>query len=398
SRQVVIGRDTRGSGTAIFDALASGFSKNITVWNLGIVTSPLLSKAVVETKSEFGLMITASHNPACDNGVKIFGSHGEKIDKEFEAKLESEIDRLRDEDIPSLKASVKEVQVKPRYVVSPEIKNHFRKVVIDSANGSALKFAQQAYDFESTIGLGDHPDGTNINQDCGSEHPEALQAAVHRAGAAFGIAHDGDGDRVLMCDEGGAIVPGEVLLGLIAIDLQQQGRLKNSAIVTTAMSNQGLARSLEKYGIKVLLSDVGDRNVAAMMQQEGCNLGGESSGHIIFSDAAPTSDGIQTALLFLEAVAHLNVSLKKCSEIIALLPQKVCSLPVRQKIPITELPELNNIIQFEAEQLRDQGKVFVRYSGTEPKLRLLVEAPTEQLAAQILTKIRNGVVNCKKIA
>lgn len=395
-KQVMIGRDTRASGTAILEALAHGFSENVVVLDLGIVTSPLLSKAVRDSQSDFGLMITASHNPASDNGVKIFDAQGEKIQKTLESELELAIDQLQDADA-SL-SQIRTIHVQPKYVLPKTVRKRFPKVVIDGANGSVVEFACQAYDFEHVTWIGNCPDGTNINQNCGSEHPEALQTAVRQMGASLGIAHDGDGDRVLMCDETGKIISGEAILGIIAIDLQKQRLLKGNAIVTTEMSNQGLIQSLEPYGIQVFLSDVGDRNVAAVMHEKGCVLGGENSGHVILFNEAPTSDGIQTALHFLEAVTRLDIPLSEVDRVITLLPKKMCSLPVRQKIPLTELPELNNIIQFEAEQLRNQGKVFVRYSGTEPKLRLLVEAPTERLAEEILTKIRNGVVNCKKIA
>lgn len=394
-RVLVIGRDTRKSGTEIKDVLIRAFPGDIKIIDVGIVSSPLLSRSVVDFQADLGIMITASHNPASDNGVKIFDQFGNKITESLEREIEKIIDQLQSVTL-SDKAVVSE-DIEGKYFLPQEVRERFAKVVVDCANGSAVKFAKHSYQFPQTIWIGDAPDGENINDHCGSEYPKNLAEKVKQSGAALGIAHDGDGDRVLLCDQNGNIIPGEAILGLIAIYLKRQNKLNQDTIVTTPMSNRGLSQSLEKYGIRVELSDVGDRNVAEKMRLLGCNLGGENSGHIIFTDKAPTSDGIQTALLFLQALVDLDIMPSDVEKMIQLLPKKTLNIRVREKVPLDEVPEVNNVIQNELKNLGDRGKIFVRYSGTELKLRILVEATTEEFAGKIIKNIKNSIVNCNKI-
>jgi phosphoglucosamine mutase len=394
-RRVVIGRDTRASGTKIKSFLINGFSPSTEFFDCAIVTSPLLSRAIAETGADFGLMITASHNPPENNGVKIFNCFGEKITIEEEEDLEQLMDSFAGP-IESHGHQIVSYDIRPRYEMAQDIWDLFPRVAVDCANGAATKFAKESYRFREIDWLGDRPNGQNINANCGSEYPELLCQTVCQNGSDLGIAHDGDGDRLLLCDRFGTILPGEVILGIIAIFLEETGHLHGHQLVTTAMSNGGLRISLERYGIGVTDAEVGDRNVAETMHMLGCNFGGECSGHVLFFDEGPTSDGIQTALLFLKAITFLKISPENACQLISLLPRKSCNILVRKKIPLTELPGLSGLIQMERERIGKSGKVFVRYSMTEPKLRLLVEAEDGTLVGDVMDVLKNNIENCKE--
>ncbi|MDR2372191.1 MAG: hypothetical protein LBD60_03535 [Puniceicoccales bacterium] len=395
-KRIVIGRDTRASGVAIKNFLVRGFSSDVEIFDCAVVTSPLLSRAVVDTGTDLGLMITASHNPPEDNGIKILNHLGEKITEKEEEELEQLMDSFADP-IENHGHQVLSYIVRPRYEMGRDIWDRFPRVAIDCANGAAVAFAKENYRFRRVDWLGDRPDGRNINTGCGSEYPELLCRTVRQNGADLGIAHDGDGDRLLLCDRYGEILPGEIILGVIAIFLEKTGKLHEHQLVTTAMSNGGLSIALDHYGIGVIDAEVGDRNVAEMMRKVSCNFGGEHSGHVLFFDGAPTSDGIQTALLFLRAIAFLNISPENTRQLIPLLPRKSCSIPVKQKIPLAELPTLSGLIQTQRERITKNGKIFLRYSGTEPKLRLLIEAEEEALAENVMSVLRNSIENCEEI-
>ncbi|MDR0590394.1 MAG: hypothetical protein LBG09_00865 [Puniceicoccales bacterium] len=394
--RVIIGRDPRLSGKAIKNFLIAGFSAGVEIVDAGIVTSPLLSRAVGATGSDFGLMITASHNPAADNGVKIFDRAGAKLSRGAEVQIESLMDGI---------AAIARNRghrivthcVAGEYVSGGRIFKNFSKVVIDCAHGAAVEFARKSYRFPAIDWIGDAPDGGNINGRCGSEYPELLAREVCERGADLGIAHDGDGDRLLLCDGSGNILPGEIILGIIAIYLQNMGHLAGQKMVTTLVSNGGLALALEERGIGVGYSDVGDRNVAEKMRDLGCNLGGESSGHVIFSDRAPTSDGIQTALLFLEAVDCLRIPPAEMAKFVPLFPKISCDIVVKKKIPLEQLPEIGDSIAAWERRLGGEGKIFIRYSGTENKLRLLVEASSMPLAEKIMKNLKNNIESSNKI-
>jgi phosphoglucosamine mutase len=395
-KRVVIGRDTRASGVAIKNFLVRGFSSDVEIFDCAVVTSPLLSQAVVDTGADLGLMITASHNPPEDNGIKILNHLGEKIMEREETDLEQGMDSFFDP-VENYGHRIVPYSVQPRYEMAQDIGDRFPHVVVDCANGAAVTFAKASYRFRKVDWLGDRPNGRNINAGCGSEYPELLCRTVRRSGADLGIAHDGDGDRLLICDRYGEILPGEIILGIIAIFLEKTGHLRGHQLVTTAMSNGGLSIALGRYGIGVTDAEVGDRNVAETMRTVGCNFGGEHSGHVLFFDGAPTSDGIQTALLFLKAIAFLNVLPENTRQLIPLLPRKSCNIPVKQKIPLAKLPTLSGLIRTERERINKNGKIFLRYSGTEPKLRLLIEAEDEALAENVMNVLKNNIENCKEI-
>ncbi|MDR1590389.1 MAG: hypothetical protein LBR92_00050 [Puniceicoccales bacterium] len=394
-KRIVIGRDTRASGVEVVNFLTNGLPQNTEIFDCAVITSPLLSRAVVETEADLGLMITASHNPSDDNGVKILNRFGEKITEKEEFELEKWMDLLPDF-VENRNHRVVAHAVRPCYKMAQAVWDRFPRAAIDCAHGAAVEFAKASYRFRQMDWLGDRPDGRNINAGCGSEWPELLCRTVRQNGADLGIAHDGDGDRVLFCNRFGEILQGEIVLGIIAIFLEKIGNLRRHRVVTTAMSNGGLRISLERRGVEVIDAEVGDRNVARAMREFGCNFGGESSGHVLFFDGAPTSDGIQTALLFLEAVAFLGISLEDTCQIISLFPQKSCNIKVKYKIPLTKFPVLSELIRGERERIGKNGKIFIRYSGTEPKLRLLVEAEDGILAEDVLGVLENGIRNYKE--
>ncbi|MDR2200632.1 MAG: hypothetical protein LBN94_00750, partial [Puniceicoccales bacterium] len=249
-KRVIMGRDTRISGEAIRQFLIDGFPQSVEILDGGILTSPLLSRSVEHTKSDLGLMITASHNPAADNGVKIFDRAGMKLPQRDEEGIETVMDEIGKE-VRNRGHRIVGYEVSASYTMGDEIFQKFDKVVIDCANGAAIEFAKKAYRFPEVEWLGVTPDGSNINAHCGSEYPSSLIEKVKDRGAHLGIAHDGDGDRLLLCDGKGKIIPGEAILGIIAIYLGCIGRLSNRKIVTTLMSNQGLERTLKTYDIGV---------------------------------------------------------------------------------------------------------------------------------------------------
>ncbi|MDR1303489.1 MAG: hypothetical protein LBJ81_02615 [Puniceicoccales bacterium] len=394
--QVIIGRDPRLSGEAIKNFLIAGFSAGVEIVDAGVVISPLLSRAVSATESDFGLMITASHNPAADNGVKIFDRAGAKLSRGAELQIELLMDGIA-ASIENRGHKITTYRVAGDYAADGKIFKNFSKVVIDCAHGAAVEFARKNYRFPAIDWIGDAPDGGNINGRCGSEYPELLAREVCERRADLGIAHDGDGDRLLLCDGSGNVLPGEIILGIIAIYLQNINTLARQKIVTTLASNGGLALALRERGIGVCYADVGDRNVAEKMGDLGCNFGGERSGHVIFSDRAPTSDGIQSALLFLEAVDYLRISPAEIAGFMPLFPEKSCDIIVKEKIPLEQLPGLSDSVAAWERRLGGEGKIFIRYSGTENKLRLLVEAKSSPLAEKIMKDLKNNIESCNKI-
>jgi phosphoglucosamine mutase len=395
-RRVAIGRDTRASGVEIKNFLTECFAPATEILDCGVVTSPLLSRAVVDTGANLGLMITASHNPACDNGVKILNNFGEKITIKEEVDLEQLMDFFSNP-VENCDHPTVSYDVQPNYEMAHDFFNLLPHVAIDCANGAAVNFAKKIYHFNRIDWLGDQPNGQNINEYCGSEHPELLCQNVLKNHANLGIAHDGDGDRLLLCDRNGVVLPGEIILGVIAIFLEKTNKLQKHRLVTTAMSNEGLRLSLGRYGIRVIDAEVGDRRVAEKMRELGCNFGGESSGHVLFFDKTPTSDGIQAALLFLKAIAFLKISPEDTHQLIKLLPQKSCNISIGKKVPLEEFSTLRAIIEKERERIGSRGKIFIRYSGTEPKLRLLVEAESENLAENIMSILKSNIEKCNEI-
>lgn len=380
---VVLGRDTRASGTALRNALICGLNQHaVYVHDGGIVPTPAVAYAVREQGADLGVVISASHNPASDNGVKLFDAQGTKLSPEQEAAIEAIVERETwvPDSLPAPKFY--ELDVAAFYVnyLRSLMDQHCLKkwsVVLDTANGATWQTSPSVFErWSAELHLmGNEPDRQLINDRVGSEYPEKLAQTVLEKGAQIGIAHDGDGDRLVVCDEKGQVVPGDVLLALFGMYAMRAGKLASNTLVATIHSNSGLDRALASVGAKIERVDVGDRNVAKRMREIGANIGGESSGHIIFSDWATTGDGLLAAAKLIELMSQTGKSLSELSGEVTLNPQRTKNLGVREKPQLESLQHLQLEKQSIEEQLGATGRVLIRYSGTEPKIRLLVEGP-----------------------
>ncbi|MEM7790187.1 MAG: phosphoglucosamine mutase, partial [Verrucomicrobiota bacterium] len=363
------------------DALTLGLNEfGMLVHDLGIVPTPAVAQAVLDNQADLGISITASHNPSSDNGIKLFDWSGSKLTVETEEKIEALIDEApAAPDDPPLPRSY------PQEAASFYI-NYLRslmhhdclqgwKIVVDLANGATCETTPAVFKHwgAELVVIGANPDGENINRDVGSEHPEKLVEAVRSHGAQIGIAHDGDGDRLVVCDEKGELLDGDVLLGLFGIYALRSGSLRTRTIVATIQSNLGLDYAIRQEGGEVERVDVGDRNVAHRMRDIGSNIGGESSGHIIFSDFATTGDGLLAAVKLIELLCKTRKSLSEIRKEVRLFPQESASLKVAVKEPLETLETLQKAVSEIEAAFGDEGRVLIRYSGTEPKIRLLVE-------------------------
>lgn len=389
--RVLIGRDPRASGPALLAALARGVAAaGLTPVSLGIVPTPAVSRAVRTEGAPLGVVITASHNPAADNGIKFFGPGGLKLTDDDEAAIEARLP----ETVPAGAGPVAEADARTGYLaacqalLSPGALRGWR-LVLDTAHGATCGTSPavlRALGAE-VIGLGDAPDGTNINAGVGSEHPAALSAAVRAQGARLGIAHDGDGDRCVLCDEQGGVLDGDEILTLLALDALRRGRLAGKLLVVTVQSNLGVEAALEAAGGRVVRTPVGDRQVIARMLADGAVLGGESSGHVICADVAPTGDGLVAALRVIEVMLATGRPLTELRRVLQKFPQVTAALTVREKRPLAELPGLGAAIRAVEAELGARGRVLARYSGTEPKLRLLVEGPDDGAVQTALARL-----------
>jgi phosphoglucosamine mutase len=386
-QHILLGRDTRPSGESLQNAFAQGLQDHgFNPLDAGIIPTPALANAVMNGKLCMGAMITASHNPSQDNGFKLFSGEGEKLSTQEENLIESQIDlsknlATRTVDLPKHNALEEYVGRTVGFFPDGFLKGY--KVVADLANGATIGTTTKVLAHFGAEVLSMHEGEGIINENSGSEHPKLMQEKVRQTGSHFGLAHDGDGDRVVFADEKGFIIHGDQILGLLALDAGSKSSLKGEGLVATEHSNSGLEESLMKHGLKLFRSPVGDRNVAALMKEKGCNLGGESSGHVVSSDYLPTGDGLYTALLVAHAMARNSKTLQELARSIILWPSKVGALTVKEKIPLAEKPELVKSLEIAQLQLGQQGRILLRYSGTEPKIRLLVEGKQEKLVTEI---------------
>lgn len=384
--RAVIGRDTRDSGPLLVAALIRGLQeRGVCVQDAGVLPTPAVARAVLTEGADLGIAVTASHNPASDNGIKLFNAEGCK----YTESCELEIEALLEAAPPGGEGVAPPPEAEPLDAATPYVDTIRAllpanclagwKIVLDLANGATAGTSPAVFrHWGGELHLiGDQPDGGNINCGVGSEYPGKLGAKVREVGACMGIAHDGDGDRLVVCDEQGEAVAGEVLLALLGIDALKQQALKNNTLVTTVHSNLGLDRAIREAGGRVERVGVGDRNVAQRMRELGCNFGGESSGHIIFSDDATTGDGLLAVVKLIELMLRCAKPLSELRKQVMLFPQKTLNLEVGQKIPLARLSRLPEAIAAASRALGENGRVLVRYSGTEAKLRLLVEGQDE---------------------
>ena len=394
--KILVGKDTRRSGYMIENSIVSGLTAiGYDVIQIGPMPTPAIAFLTEDMRCDAGIMISASHNPYYDNGIKFFDKKGNKLSQ----ILEEEIEKRYFENNFEFKTG-KEIgkskridDVIGRYIV--HIKSSFPKeinlsgmrIVIDTANGAAYKVAPTIFSElgADVITINDEPDGFNINQSAGAMHPEILSSKVREYRADIGFALDGDADRLVVVDENGEVINGDKLLGSLAYYLHSKNKLKNNAIAVTVMSNGALDDFLKKYSIKVYRSNVGDKHVLEVMKKHNLNFGGEQSGHIIFSDYAKTGDGVVSAL---QAVAYIIESGKKSSEafdLFDLYPQVQTNINVKEKIPFEKIKGIKEIF----DEVSSAGyRHLVRYSGTENKLRLLVEGENKSKAKEYLEKLK----------
>ena len=391
-----IGRDTRGSGGALEAAVARGLrAGGAEPISLGVLPTPAVARAVRESDARLGVVITASHNPAADNGIKFFGPSGVKLTDEQEATIESllgaPIAVVENELVGAGGAVTGYIAAAQALLPAGALAGW--RVVLDTANGATCRTSPVVLRGlgAEVIGIGDAPDGTNINAGVGSEHPEPLAEKVCVTGARLGIAHDGDGDRCVLCDERGDVLDGDEILTILATHALSLGRLVKNTLVVTVQSNLGVDAALTAAGGRVLRTSVGDRYVIERMLAEGATLGGESSGHSICADVSPTGDGLVAALKVIEVMLATGQPLSELRRVMKKFPQLTAALKVREKKPLESLPAVVAAIAALEAELGTQGRVLVRYSGTEAKLRLLVEGPTGEVVRDGLARIEAAV-------
>lgn len=399
--KVLIGKDTRLSGYMIEMALASGLnSAGVHVQLVGPLPTPGIGFLARNMRADAGVIISASHNPYVDNGIKIFGPDGFKISRDMEQEIEDLV--LNTENLHELMPPPEMVgrsrridDSAGRYVVFA--KDSFpidedltgMRIVLDTANGAAYQVAKWVFEElgAEIIQLGKEPNGTNINDKCGALHPESTAEAVVKYRADMGICLDGDADRVILVDENGKILNGDHILAICGLHLHEQGKLDKNTVVCTKMSNFGLFKFFESKGIKVEQTDVGDKYVVQRMREGGYVLGGEQSGHIIFLEHSTTGDGIVAALNVLSIVLSKNKTLSQLRDLFQDTPQVMKNIKVKQKPPLESIVEFQKELEFVEGDLGDTGRVIVRYSGTEPLVRVLVEGPNaeqiEEYASQL---------------
>ena len=403
STRVVIGKDTRLSGYMLESAITSGLvSAGCDTYLVGPVPTPAVAHLARSLAADAGIMLTASHNPYDDNGIKIFCPRGYKLEDDAEAditRLILETD-LNTDDIRSdqLGKAHRLDDARGRYIefaksTIDNMKLSDYKVVLDCANGAAYNMAPWIFRElgASVIKMGVTPDGLNINENCGAMHPEIVADMVKATGSDIGIALDGDADRVIFADANGAIVDGDRVLAAMAIAFKKRGTLKNDTLVVTSMSNLGLHDAMRRHGISVEVTDVGDRYVIDAMRRHGHCLGGEKSGHLIFHDYATTGDGIISALQVLRILKEEKKTLAEFADCMTEYPQQLVGIRVKEKRPIEEVPALAAAIRECEADLKDAGRVIVRYSGTEPKIRILVEARTVEQVDKWINALTRAV-------
>jgi phosphoglucosamine mutase len=390
--RIVIGKDTRLSGYLFEQSLAAGIcSMGCDVMLCGPLPTPGIAFITSSMRADAGVVISASHNPFQDNGIKIFAADGFKLPDAVEARLEelmagSEMDEHRPHGIDLGKATKIE-DSRGRYVVF--LKGAFPKeqtldglkIVIDCANGAAYKVAPAVFSElgADVITLSNRPDGQNINDECGALYPQKMAQAVKKHGAQLGIAVDGDADRVIIVDEHGEEVDGDTIMAICARRMLERNELKKKTVVATVMSNLGLERALGGFGAKLVRTAVGDRYVVEEMRKNGYNFGGEQSGHLVFLDYMTTGDGILAALQVLAVMLESGRPLSELRRVMTRYPQVLVNLKVKEKKPLESLPDVGEVIRHVERTLGDEGRVLVRYSGTEPKVRVMVEGPDERV-------------------
>ena len=387
---VFVGRDTRISGEMLEHALIAGLlSVGIRVYKLGVIATPGVAYLVRTEKASAGVMISASHNPALDNGIKFFGGDGFKLDDDRELEIEALLDATEDtlprpsaQGLGTVMEYPEGLRKYQEFLVSTGVQLEGMHVVLDTANGAASTSARQIFadlGAQLTV-IGENPDGLNINAGVGSTHPEHLQEKVKEVGAAIGLAFDGDSDRLIAVDENGEIVDGDKIMYIIGSYLSSKGLLEKNTIVTTVMSNLGFHKALDAKGIQKEITAVGDRYVVEEMRKSGYNLGGEQSGHVVIMDYNTTGDGQLTGVQLTKIMQETGKKLSELAAEVTIYPQKLVNIRVENsmKDKAMEVPAIREIIEKMEAEMAGNGRILVRPSGTEPLLRVMAEAPTHE--------------------
>ncbi len=404
---VVLGGDTRASTESLKSAFLEGVIEGgISCEDVGVLPTPALAYSVLAKGATFGAMITASHNPHCDNGIKFFDSNALKISDTVQIAFEEKLEKYFSPDnsyapktfvstpISAGRFATEDYVAKMSSIFPKDFLKGL-KIAIDMANGATSGISSsvfRAYGAE-VFDVSFLPDGLNINKEVGSQYPEKIAALCKEVGADVGFAHDGDGDRVVVVDENASVLAGEEVLYLIAADVANRGVLKGGAIVTTMQSNLGLDEALQKRGIGTFRSGIGDRLVMQKMISEGCNIGGENSGHFIFSEISPCGDGLAAALSVLSVMVSKKMKLSALRGGVEMFPSQSKAIKVERKTPIEETPTLASAIARCSELLGTSGRLLVRYSGTEKKIRLLVEGKDTEKVALCMQDLEKCVEN-----
>ena len=402
--KVYVARDTRISGQMLGSSLISGLlSVGIEVYDLGIIATPGVAYLVKKDGVSAGVMISASHNPALDNGIKFFGADGFKLEDSQELEIEALLDAESDT-LP--RPSAQGLGILHDYAEAVRKYDEFLKntaegsfdgfeITLDTANGATYTSARTVFsDLSATINvIGENPDGLNINLGVGSTHPENLAKAVVANGSDLGLAFDGDGDRLIAVDETGAIVDGDKIMFIVAKHLHEKGLLAQDTVVTTVMSNLGFHKALEAAGINSVITAVGDRYVVEEMKKNDYNFGGEQSGHIIFLDNNTTGDGQASAILLVKVMRETGKKLSELAAQVTIYPQKLVNVRVENsmKSKAMEVPAIAEVIAKMEEKMAGNGRILVRPSGTEPLLRVMAEAPTDKEVDDYVDTIVNVV-------
>ena len=400
--KILIGRDTRSSGYMLEMALGAGItSMGVDVFFVGALPTPAIAFLAKEMRADAGIIISASHNPYTDNGIKVFDKNGFKLSDEMEHRIEKLMfsDELKKGfSSPERLGMMKDLDdAKSRYIVfakecfPKDMNLEGKKIVLDCANGAAYEVAPAVFKElgADVIVTGNTPNGVNINDNCGALHPENIAGLVVKHKADMGITLDGDADRVILLDEKGNIVDGDAIMAMIAIHLKSKGELKKDTVVVTPMSNFGFGVAMRANGIKMVEAAVGDRYVVEKMRDGGFNFGGEQSGHVIFLDQTTTGDGIIASLQLLVYMQKEGRPLSELAKVMKRYPQILNNIKVKEKKPFEKLEGFNERLNDIKNKLGDKGRVFVRYSGTEPIARVMIEGEKEETIKTYADELSN---------
>ena len=407
--RILIGRDTRLSGPMIEDALVAGIcSMGVDALTVGVLPTPAVAFLTMDMKADAAIMISASHNPFEDNGIKIFQGNGLKLPDAAEARIEALIASERLGEAAPTGAAIGRTNAifgaDGRYAVF--LKNAFPKalsleglkIVVDCAHGAGYRIAPLVLEElgAEVIPLGNSPDGRNINLKCGAMHPEIVAAAVRKHRAHAGIALDGDADRVIFADEKGAVIDGDHLMAICAIDLKARRQLRKNTVVATVMSNMGFEIAMRQANIKLIRTQVGDRYILECMREKGYNLGGEQSGHLIFLDHTTTGDGILSALQVLAVMKKKGRPLSELAAVMTTLPQVLVNVTVEKRRELDEIPIIGQAIADAEKKLAGKGRILVRFSGTQALCRVMIEGPSQKEITTMANELADTIkINMK---